>query len=94
MPDSKLQNPKTVNTRPAFAFSSKLEHSPPREEDHTTSRLKKEDLKRRFRLDEFLAEKLITGVALVSLASVVMIFVFVFREAVPVFFTKENSTPV
>lgn len=43
------------------------------------------DLKKRFRWDEFLAEKLITGVAVVSLVTIVLIFVFVFREAMPIF---------
>ncbi len=56
-------------------------------------RMTKTDLRRRFRIDEFVAEKLITLVAFISLATIVMIFVFVFREAVPVFFPKEK-TPV
>ncbi len=47
------------------------------------------DLKKRFRLDEFLAEKIITSVAFVSLATIVLIFVFVFREALPIFSTSE-----
>jgi phosphate transport system permease protein len=51
-----------------------------------------EDLKKRFRLDEFLAEKLITAVAFVSLATIVMIFVFVFREAIPIFYAKDATT--
>jgi phosphate transport system permease protein len=50
------------------------------------------DLKKRFRLDEFLAEKLITAVAFVSLATIVMIFVFVFREAIPIFYAKDATT--
>lgn len=45
-------------------------------------------LKRRFRLDEFLAEKLITGVAFISLAAIILIFIFVFREAAPILFPK------
>jgi len=48
----------------------------------------KADLAKRFRLDEFLAEKLITLVAFISLATIVMIFVFVFREAAPIFSGK------
>jgi len=47
-------------------------------------RMTKTDLRRRFRLDEFVAEKMITAVAFLSLAAIVMIFVFVFREALPV----------
>ena len=52
-------------------------------------RLNAADLKKRFRLDEFVAEKLITLVAFVSLAAIISIFVFVFREAAPFFQTKE-----
>lgn len=40
----------------------------------------------RFRLSEFLAEKLITATAFVSFAVIVLIFVFVFRETMPIFF--------
>jgi phosphate transport system permease protein len=56
----------------------------------SVSRLDAPSLKKRFRLDEFLAEKLITAVAFVSLATIVMIFVFVFREAAPIFFHTET----
>ncbi len=48
-------------------------------------------LRKRFRLDEFLAEKLITAIAMLSLAAIVMIFLFVFREAAPIFSTKETA---
>jgi phosphate transport system permease protein len=51
-------------------------------------------LRKKFRLSEFLAEKLISGVAYLSLAAIFMIFVFVFREAVPIFFQEETSLPV
>ena len=51
-------------------------------------------LRKRFRLDEFLAEKLITTVAFVSLATIVMIFVFVFREALPIFYQKPKEAVV
>jgi phosphate transport system permease protein len=51
-------------------------------------------LKRRFRWDEFLAEKLITIVAYFSLAAIVLIFAFVFREAAPIFFQKEQKIVV
>ncbi len=51
-------------------------------------------MKRRFRWDEFLAEKLITAVAFVSLATIVLIFVFVFREAAPVFFSRPEAAQV
>lgn len=51
----------------------------------------KKSLKKQFRLSEFLAEKIITGVAFTSIAMIVLIFVFVFREALPVF-SSENET--
>ena len=54
-------------------------------------RLNKSDLKKKFRLDEFLAEKLITAVAFLSLATIALIFVFVFREAVPIFSSVKES---
>lgn len=56
-----------------------------------SSRLTKTDLKKRFRWDEFLAEKLITAVAMLSLATIVLIFVFVFREAAPILSEKEKT---
>lgn len=49
-------------------------------------------LKKRFRLGEFLAEKFITGVAFIALAAIVLIFIFVFREAAPLFFEKPETT--
>ena len=64
---------------------------PPEGQLHPPQRLTKEMLRRRFRLDEFVAEKLITGVAFISLATIVMIFVFVFREAMPIFSTSEKA---
>lgn len=53
-----------------------------------------EKLKKQFRLSEFLAEKIISGVAFLSIAIIVLIFVFVFKEALPIFnFSKsENKT--
>ncbi len=45
----------------------------------------KKSLKKQFRLSEFLAEKIITSVAFISIAMIVLIFVFVFREALPIF---------
>jgi phosphate transport system permease protein len=38
-------------------------------------------------------ERLVSSVALLSLATIVMIFIFVFREAVPVFFQKAAPAP-
>jgi len=48
-------------------------------------------LRRKFRWDEFLAEKIITVVAFASLAAIIMIFIFVFREAAPIFFQTEKT---
>lgn len=48
-----------------------------------------ENLKKKFRLSEFLAEKFITGVAFLSITVIVLIFVFVFREAFPLFRTSK-----
>jgi phosphate transport system permease protein len=55
-------------------------------------RLAKKDLAKRFRWNEFLAEKFITGVALISLAMIALIFVFVFREAAPILAAKPETT--
>ncbi|MDL1894603.1 hypothetical protein FBQ87_17195, partial [Sphingobacteriales bacterium CHB3] len=58
--------------------------------DNHSGRLNKAELKKRFRLGEFLAEKLVTSIAMVSLAAIVLIFLFVFREAAPIFMQKER----
>lgn len=42
-------------------------------------------MKKRFRLSEFLAEKIITATAFISFAFIVLIFIFVFRETLPIF---------
>jgi phosphate transport system permease protein len=42
-------------------------------------------LAKRFRLSEFLAEKIITATSFLSFAFIILIFVFVFRETLPVF---------
>jgi phosphate transport system permease protein len=57
-------------------------------------RLRMTDLKKRFRWDEFLSEKIITLVAFVSLAAIVGIFFFVFREAMPIFLAPSIDTAV
>ncbi len=51
----------------------------------------KESLKKKFRLSEFLSEKLITGVAFLSIAIIVLIFFFVFRESLPIFKSKHKA---
>ncbi|MEO8516335.1 MAG: phosphate ABC transporter permease subunit PstC [Flavobacterium sp.] len=51
-----------------------------------------ESLKKQFRLSEFLAEKIISSIAYLSIAIIVLIFVFVFKEALPIFkFGKEDK---
>jgi len=47
-----------------------------------------ESLKKKFRLSEFLSEKIITGVAFLSIAIIILIFLFVFKEALPIFYDK------
>jgi phosphate transport system permease protein len=48
-------------------------------------------LKKKFRLSEFLAEKIISVVAFFSIAIIVLIFVFVFKEALPVFESRNDN---
>ncbi len=48
-------------------------------------------MKKRFRLSEFLAEKLITATAFISFAFIVLIFIFVFRETLPIFSVPEAA---
>lgn len=51
-------------------------------------------LKRSFNISEFLAENTIKGVSFISFAFIILIFVFVFREAMPIFFPKEKIQEV
>jgi phosphate transport system permease protein len=54
-----------------------------------------ESLKKKFRLSEFLSEKIITGVAFLSIAVIILIFLFVFKEALPIFSEKpERKTEI
>jgi phosphate transport system permease protein len=50
-----------------------------------------ESLKKKVRLSEFLSEKIITGVAFLSIAIIGLIFFFVFREAAPIFSGKPEK---
>lgn len=52
----------------------------------------KESLKKQFRLSEFLAEKIISSVAFLSIAIIFLIFVFVFKESLPIFSTGKEAT--
>ena len=53
-----------------------------------------ESLRKKFRLSEFLSEKIITGVAFLSIAIIVLIFFFVFRESLPIFHQKKAVAKV
>jgi phosphate transport system permease protein len=44
-----------------------------------------DSLKKQFRLSEFLAEKIISSVAFLSIAIIFLIFIFVFKESLPLF---------
>jgi phosphate transport system permease protein len=48
--------------------------------------------KKKIRLSEFLAEYIIKTVAFSSFAVIILIFIFVFREAFPVFFQQSSSS--
>lgn len=48
--------------------------------------------RRKFRWSDFLAEKIIKGVAFLSITIIVLIFVFVFRESVPIFVSSEAKS--
>jgi len=54
----------------------------------------KESLKKQFRLSEFLAEKIIASVAFLSIATIFLIFIFVFKESIPLFTSKGDSKAV
>ncbi len=54
----------------------------------------RDSLKKKFRLSEFLSEKIITGVAFLSIAIIVLIFFFVFRETLPIFHQKKEAAKV
>ncbi len=51
----------------------------------------KESLRKKFRISEFLSEKIITGVAFLSIAIIVLIFFFVFKESIPIFYTSKKA---
>ncbi|QBN19583.1 phosphate ABC transporter permease subunit PstC [Flavobacterium nackdongense] len=53
----------------------------------------KESLKKQFRLSEFLSEKIITSVAFLSIAIIFLIFIFVFKESLPLFSFGNKAKP-
>lgn len=60
--------------------------------DHTTSKDVITFNKKRFRFSDWFAEKVIKSVAFLSIAVVILIFIFVFREAFPIF-KMDNAGP-
>ncbi len=59
--------------------------------EHNKFVFTRESLKKKFRWSEFLSEKIITGVAFLSITIIVLIFFFVFKESLPIFYTQEKS---
>ncbi|MBF4471832.1 phosphate ABC transporter permease subunit PstC [Flavobacterium sp. HJJ] len=51
-----------------------------------------ESLKKQFRISEFLAEKIISSVAFLSIAVIFLIFIFVFKESLPLFSSADSKT--
>ena len=51
----------------------------------------KESLKKKFRLSEYLSETIISGIAYLSIAVIALIFLFVFRESLPIFTGKPEK---
>lgn len=49
----------------------------------------RETLKKKFRFSEYISEKIISGVAFLSIAIILLIFIFVFKEALPIFNQKQ-----
>ncbi|MCK9422192.1 MAG: phosphate ABC transporter permease subunit PstC [Bacteroidales bacterium] len=54
----------------------------------------KESLRKKFRWSEFFSEKIITGVAFLSITIIVLIFFFVFRETLPIFHQKKETKKI
>lgn len=50
--------------------------------------------RRKFRWSDFLAEKVIKGVAFLSITIIVLIFIFVFREAFPIFSSAKSADQI
>jgi len=72
---------------------------PVREEGVTGQQLPRfvftsDNLKKRMRPSEFFAEKIISGVAFLSIAIIILIFLFVFRETIPIFSGKAETKTV
>jgi len=59
--------------------------------ESTSSAFTRESLKKKFRWSEFISGKIITGVAFLTIAIIVLIFFFVFRESLPLFFPAKKA---
>jgi phosphate transport system permease protein len=68
----------------------------PAESEYHSRSTNKYSLRSKFRLSEFFIESGIKSVAFISFAVVILIFVFVFKEAIPIFYQDkaENSTEI
>lgn len=56
----------------------------------SSDKFTKDSLKKQFRWSEFLAEKVISGVAFLSIAIIFLIFIFVFKESLPLFSSNKK----
>jgi phosphate transport system permease protein len=60
-------------------------------DDQKDYRFTRDSLRKKFRLSEFLSEKIITGVAFLSITIIVLIFFFVFKESLPIFKSDKKA---
>ena len=82
-----IENPDIEQPEPVDAEIT----PPPQKETQKGYVFTQDNLKKKFRLSEFLSEKIITGVAFLSIAIIALIFFFVFREAAPIFGGKPEK---
>lgn len=65
--------------------------SVPEEKPDKGFKFSEDSLKRKFRISEFLSKYIITGVAFLNITIIVLIFVFVFKESLPIFSSKQKE---
>ena len=65
--------------------------SVPKEKPENGFEFSEDSLKRKFRISEFLSKYIITGVAFLNITIIILIFVFVFRESLPIFSSKAEK---
>jgi phosphate transport system permease protein len=63
----------------------------PDEKPENGFKFSEDSLKRKFRISEFLSKYIITGVAFLNITIIILIFVFVFRESLPIFSSKSEK---